>query len=469
METTEVKIVLKDQLVRLFEENKKLLTSNDTPDDLALREESISYFKENGFPIIKHEDWRFTNLAETVGREYQYFFENKDKDLDIASIFKCDVDNLNTYTAMLYNGWYTYKTEALTTFANGAVVGSLKEARIKYPEIFKKHYSKYANPAKNSLDALNTAFANDGIFIYIPDNVKMDKPIQLISITKTPVDSMIQPRNLVVVGKNSHLQLIHCDDMLTHQFSFSNVVTEIFADENSHIEHYKMQNNDNHSALISSTYFNLESNAIATSNTITLNGGLIRNNLNFAMNGEGGEANLYGIYLVDKEQLIDNTTFVDHIKPNCTSHELFKGIIDNKGKAVFNGKILVRRDAQKTNAFQVNKNILLTDEATINTKPNLEIYADDVKCSHGATVGQLDQDAMFYMRARGISEESARMLLLYAFADEVITKISIEALREKMCHLVSRRLKGELSVCDQCLLHCGNQEPTVFNIDLSKI
>lgn len=469
METTEIIIPLKDQLIRLFEENKKLLTANDTPEDLALREESITLFNENGFPSTKLEDWRFTNLADTIGKEYQYSFENKDKDLDIASIFKCDIYNLDTYSATLFNGWYSYKTEALTKFENGVVVGSLKEARKTYPDIFKKHYSKYTNPGKNSLDALNTAFANDGIFIFIPDNVKMDKPIQLISITKTPLSSMIQPRNLVVVGKNSHLQLIHCDDMLSHHHCFSNAITEIFADENSHIEHYKMQHNDNHASLVSSTYFHLERNAVASSNTITLNGGLIRNNLNFALNGEGCEANLYGIYLVDKEQLIDNTTFVDHIKPNCTSNELFKGIIDEQGKAVFNGKILVRQDAQKTNAFQTNKNILLSDEATINTKPNLEIYADDVKCSHGATVGQLDQEALFYMRSRGISEDSAKMLLMYAFADEVITKISIEPLREKVCQLVSQRLKGELCVCDQCVLHCGNSDAPVFNIDMSKI
>ncbi len=469
MENTEIKISLKDYLVDLFEKNKKSITSKDTSDQLLQREKAISYFKENGFPATKHEDWRFTNLAETIARKYNYTLLNNDKDLDISSVFKCDVVDLDTYSAILYNGWYSYKNDALTRFENGAVIGSLYEARIQFPEIFNKHYSKYIKPEKNSLDALNTAFATDGIFIYIPDNVVMEKPIQLISITKTPVDSMIQPRNLVVLGKNSHLQLIHCDDTLTHKFSFSNIVTEIFVDENAHIEHYKMQNNDDNSSLISSTYFHLESNAVATSNTITLNGGLIRNNLDFALNGEGCEANLHGIYLVDKNQLIDNTTFVDHIKPNCTSNELFKGIIDDKGKAVFNGKILVRRDAQKTNAFQTNRNILLTDEATINTKPTLEIYADDVKCSHGATVGQLDQEAMFYMRSRGISEENARMLLMYAFADEVITKISIEALREKVCQLVNRRLKGELSVCDQCVLHCSNHEPAVFNIDMSKI
>ena len=316
---------------------------------------------------------------------------------------------------------------------------------------------------------MNTAFALDGIFIYVPDNVIVDKPIQLINILNKQENTLIQPRNLVVIGKNSKLKLVHCDDIFSHVPTLTNSLTEVFIDENGSIDHYKMQNNSNNSAMIATTYFHQEKNSSLTTNTITLNGGLIRNNLNIALNGEGCESNLYGIYLADKNQLVDNHTFVDHIKPNCTSNELFKGVVDNKSKAVFNGKILVRKNAQKTIAFQTNKNILLTDDATINTKPNLQIYADDVKCSHGATVGQLDADALFYMRARGISEESARMLLMYAFADEVVTKIAIDALREKICQLVNKRLKGELSICDQCVLHCGNNEPIAFNIDLSKI
>jgi Fe-S cluster assembly protein SufD len=188
-----------------------------------------------------------------------------------------------------------------------------------------------------------------------------------------------------------------------------------------------------------------------------------------AINGEHCESILNGLYFVDGKQHIDNHTFIDHMKPNSTSSELFKGIIDNQGKAVFNGSIIVRKNSQKTTAFQTNRNILLTDEATVNTKPNLQIYADDVKCSHGATVGQLDAEAMFYLRSRGICEESARMLLMNAFAEEVASRITIEPLRERVCHLIDKRLKGELSICDQCVLHCKKNEPLVFNIDMGKV
>jgi Fe-S cluster assembly protein SufD len=459
--------ILKDKILSVFRENKNHL--DNTIFQSGIREKSIESFDKLGFPHNKLEEWRFTNLADILKNDYSIFLENTEGNVDVEKFFRCDVMDLDTYTAILLNGWFVYKNAPITTLANGTIIGSLSHALKEFPEIVKKHFGNYADIENNALDALNTAFALDGIFIYVPDNVIVDKPVQIINILNKQENSLIQPRNLVIVGKNSKLKLVHCDDIFSHVSTLTNSLTEVFIDENGSIDHYKMQNNDNNSALIATTYFHQEKNSSLTTNTITLNGGLIRNNLNIALNGEGCDSNLYGIYLADKNQLVDNHTFVDHIKPNCTSNELFKGVMDNKSKAVFNGKILVRKNAQKTSANQTNKNILLTDDATINTKPNLQIFADDVKCSHGATVGQLDADALFYMRARGIGEESAKMLLMYAFADEVVTKISIPALREKICQLVNKRLKGELSICDQCLLHCGSKDPIVFNIDLSKI
>jgi Fe-S cluster assembly protein SufD len=459
--------ILKDKILSVFRENKRHL--DKTTFQKGIRDKAIECFDRLGFPHTKLEEWRFTNLAEVLKNDYSIQIENTEGNVDVEKFFRCDVADLDTYTAVLLNGWFVYKHAPITTLENGTIIGSLSNALKEFPEIIKKHFGKYSDVENNAFDALNDAFALDGIFIYVPDNVIVDKPIQLINILNKQENTLVQPRNLVVIGKNSKLKLVHCDDIFSHVPTLTNSLTEVFIDENGSIDHYKMQNNDNHSAMIATTYFHQEKNSSVTTNTITLNGGLIRNNINIALNGEGCESNLYGIYLVDKNQLVDNHTFVDHIKPNSTSNELFKGVVDNKSKAVFNGKILVRKDAQKTNANQTNKNILLTDDATINTKPNLQIYADDVKCSHGATVGQLDADALFYMRARGIGEENAKMLLMYAFADEVVTKISIEALREKICQLVNKRLKGELSICDQCVLHCGNNEPIVFNIDLSKI
>ncbi len=458
---------LKDKILSVFNKEKTLL--NQTIFQQGLRDKAISHFDTLGFPTIKMEEWRFTNLAEFLKTDYSLIMENRDAHVDVEKFFRCEVRDLDTYTAVLLNGWFMYKNSPLTTLPNGTIIGSLSHALVQFPELVKKHFASYADTENDAFNALNTAFAQDGIFIYVPDHVQVDKPIQIINILNTQESVLVQPRNLVIAGKGSKLTLVHCDDIFSNVPTFTNSLTEIFVDEDASVDHYKMQNNNNHSAMIATTYFHQESNSTVSTNTITLNGGLIRNNLNIAINGEGCESNLYGIYLVDKNQLVDNHTFVDHIKPGCTSRELFKGVVDNKAKAVFSGKILVRKDAQKTNAFQTNRNILLTDDATINTKPHLEIYADDVKCSHGATVGQLDPESMFYMRSRGISEESARMLLMYAFADEVITKISIDALREKICQMVNKRLKGELSICDQCVLHCMNEEPIVFNIDLSKI
>lgn len=459
--------MLKDKILGVFRENKNYLDGIFFQN--GFRDKAIESFDRLGFPHVKLEEWRFTNLAEILKNDYSIFLENSDGNVDVEKFFHCDVTDLDTYTAVLLNGWFVYKHAAITTLANGTIIGSLAQAFKDFPEIVKKHFGKYSDLENNAFDALNTAFALDGIFIYVPDNVVVDKPVQIINILNKQENTLVQPRNLVIIGKNSKLKLVHCDDIFSHVPTLTNSLSEIFIDENGSIDHYKMQNNDNNSAMIATTYFHQERNSSLTTNTISLNGGLIRNNINIALNGEGCGSNLYGIYLVDKNQLVDNHTFVDHIKPNCNSSELFKGVMDDKSKAVFNGKILVRKNAQKTNAFQTNKNILLTDEATVNTKPNLQIFADDVKCSHGATVGQLDAEALFYMRSRGISEESAKMLLMYAFADEVVTKISIDALREKICQLVNKRLKGELSICDQCVLHCGNNEPIVFNIDMSKI
>jgi Fe-S cluster assembly protein SufD len=252
--------------------------------------------------------------------------------------------------------------------------------------------------------------------------------------------------------------------------TFINSVSEIYIGKDSTLDHYKLQNKDEHSTLINSLYIYQEEGSCLSSNAISLNGGIIRNNTEVKLSGENSSASIYGVYLMDKNQHIDNQVFVDHSAPRCQSSELFKGILDDHASGVFNGHVIVRKDAQQTNAYQTNKNILLTDKATVDTKPFLEIYADDVKCSHGATVGQLDADAMFYIRSRGISESNAQILLMYAFAAEVVNKISIPELRQRIDDMVKKRLRGELSYCDQCVLHCSSQEKKLtFDIDVTRI
>jgi Fe-S cluster assembly protein SufD len=292
----------------------------------------------------------------------------------------------------------------------------------------------------------------------------------MVNIVDCDQNLMLHSRNLVIVGKNSHLRLVQCDDSIQHKLSFINSVSEVYLDRDATLDHYKLQNKDEHSTLVNSVYFYQEAGSSLSSNSISLNGGIIRNYSEVMMMGEGGTANIAGLYLMDRNQHIDNQVFVDHRVPRCQSSELFKGILDDHASGVFNGHVIVRKDAQQTNAYQTNKNILLTDKASIESKPFLEIYADDVKCSHGATVGQLDADAMFYIRSRGISESNARILLMYAFAAEVVNKIEIPELRQRIDDMVKKRLRGELSYCDQCVLNCSSQEKKVtFDIDTSKL
>ncbi|NVO03611.1 MAG: Fe-S cluster assembly protein SufD [Bacteroidetes bacterium] len=469
MDTTIKDMDLKSKLISTFHENRELFYKNTPAEISALKDIAIKDFERLGFPHTKLEDWRFTNLANALSHDYSLSIKPEYQEIDIESIFLCEVPDMDTYNVVLLNGWFASKNASLSILSNGTIIGSLAKAMQTYPHLVKEHYGKYANTSKYGLDALNTAFSQDGIFIYVPDNVKVNKPVQIINVTNSEEKLFVQPRNLFIVGKNSELTIVNCDHSLNHNVKFINSLTEVFIGENATLNHYKMQNIDNNSALINSIYFHQSANSNLTTNSITLNGGLMRNNLNIALAGEHSNADLFGIYLIDSNQLVDNCTFVDHIVPNCTSNELYKGIMDDKSRGVFNGGVLVRKDAQKTQAFQSNRNILLSDDATINSKPHLEIYADDVKCSHGATVGQLDPEAMFYMRSRGISEDSARMLLMYAFANEVINKINIEVLRERIDEMVSKRLRGELSICDQCVLQCKDKAPSVFNIDMTKI
>jgi Fe-S cluster assembly protein SufD len=281
---------------------------------------------------------------------------------------------------------------------------------------------------------------------------------------------MLHNRNLVILGKNSQLTLVQCDDSTNHQASFNNSVTEVAISRDAVLDHYKLQNLNDDSTLLNSTYFHQEQGSRLSTHAMSLNGGLIRNYTHVRLDGPNAEANIQGLYLMDKKQHIDNQVYVHHASPDCRSNELFKGILDDEATAVFNGHVLVDRDAQQTNAFQNNRNILLTDKAQVNTKPFLEIYADDVKCSHGATVGQLDAEALFYIRSRGICEASARLLMMYAFAAEVVNEIRIDALRERIDDMVKKRLRGELSICERCVLHCSHPEKEItFDIDMSQI
>lgn len=470
MEQSQIVAGLKGQLESIFLEKKNILFGKDTDYVASLRQKAFESFARLGFPTAKMEKWRGTDLTKSLDADYEFLMNAPAEDVDIEKIFRCEVPHFETFLVAQLNGWYVYRNSPLTTLANGMVVGSLASAFEVYPELIRQHYGKYANIDSDGLTALNTAFAQDGVFIYVPDGVAVPDVVQMVNIVDSSQNLMLQARNLVILGNNSHLRLVQCDDSINHKISFINSVTEVYLGKDSSLDHYKLQNKDEHSTLINTLFVEQEEGSNFSSNAISLNGGIIRNNTQIRLGGENSNANVFGVYLMDRNQHIDNQVFIDHAVPRCQSNELFKGILDDHASGVFNGHVVVRKDAQQTNAYQTNKNILLTDKATIDTKPFLEIYADDVKCSHGATVGQLDADAMFYIRSRGISEANARILLMYAFAAEVVNKISIPELRQRIDDMVKKRLRGELSYCDQCVLHCSSQEKSLtFDIDMTKV
>ncbi len=462
---------LKEYLLDVFAEKQPEITRNDTPFIAEKRRQAFGIFSKAGFPHAAIERWRNTDLSRALNHEYHAFPEPPSADLDIDKIFKCDVPHFETLLVSQLNGWFADRSNLLQVFPNGMIIGSLATAFSKYPDLIGEHYGKYADDTAESLTALNTAMSQDGIFIYVPDNVTVDQNVQMVNITDFKQNLFLNTRNLVILGENSHLRLVQCDDSINHDVSFINTVTEVKIGRNSSLDHYKLQNKDDHTTLINSMYFHQDEGSSLSTNAISLNGGLIRNLSHVTMSGRHSNAEVYGLYLMDRFQHVDNQVYINHAAPECESRELFKGVLDDHASGVFNGHIKVHRDAQKTNAFQTNKNILLTDKASIDTKPFLEIYADDVKCSHGATIGQLDAEALFYIRSRGISEMNAKILLMYAFAAEVINKISISELRLRMDDMVKKRLRGELSQCEQCVLNCSTHEhqKVEFKIDLSKI
>jgi len=461
--------MLKDIITKDFEINKDILLNSFSETIKSIKQKAFDNFCLMGFPHNKLENWRFTDISKIIENSYNHYLNPSTEIIDIEKLFQCEFPEMDTYTVIQFNGWFLSRTSDISVLDNGTIIGSLNKAMKVYPDIVEKYFAQNTDIENEALQALNTAYAQDGIFIYVPDNVIIDKPIQIINIIDAQENVITHPRNLFITGKNSKLTIVHCDHSVNHRLSFINSVTEIFMDENAHVDHYKMQNKDSDSALFTTINAKLEKDARLSTNTLILNGGLIRNSINVKLNGKNADADLKGLYLVDRKQHVDNQIFVDHASSHCSSNQLYKGIIDDDARAVFNGRILVRRDAQKTNAYQSNNNILLTDTAQVNSQPQLEIYADDVRCSHGSTVGQLDPEAMFYLRSRGICEHSARMLLMYAFASEVVDKIAIEALRNRLDNMVSKRLKGELSICDQCMLNCKEKAPSFLNMDFKPI
>jgi len=444
-----------DKYLDLFQKNRVQIGLDDLPFMTELRDKAMAAFRQSGFPPRKEERYKYIHLEPVFDGELGFDFQPRKIRYENEELFRCDVPLLDSNVLTVLNGFFHHPgEEALTILDNGIIYGGLKAAMDQYPDLVEKHLGKHAPTADEPFVALNTAFSQDGIFLYVPEGVSMEKPIQIINLLLSDKNQMVQHRNLFVLESNASAQVIICDHTLSPHMFLTNSVSEVYAGENADLDLLRLQNEHNNSCQVTNTWIKQEKHSRCQHGTITLHGGIVRNNLRINLEGEGAESSALGLFLTDKMQHVDSYTVIDHSTPRCTSNQHYKGVLDDSSTGVFNGKIHVHRDAQNTEAFQTNNNILLTDTARMHTKPRLEIYADDVKCSHGATVGQLDEEALFYLQSRGIPKEESRLMLMDAFTWDVISKIKQPSLQERITDLVSKRLRGELSRCNNCAMHC---------------
>jgi Fe-S cluster assembly protein SufD len=420
----------------------------------TIRKNALQKFLSSGLPVKKDEDWRHTDVSAFLNMPMLFQKEKPVLDYRIEDVFRCEVPELETEALITINGYFYTSGELLRTTPEGMIIGSLDEAFKKHPDLIQKYYSQLSQLSTESLTYCNTALANDGLFVFVPKGVKIKDPIQVIDIVSAEEDIHVSRRNLVILEEDSVLNLVQCDHSLSFIKSFNNGVTEVFAGESASLHFTRVQNSSNNTYGYSELMIQAAAKAVVDVNTISLHSGFLRNSTRGRVCGEEAAINLYGLSLCDGKQHFDTFTYMEHLSSGGHSNQKFRSIADDNATSVFNGKVYVARDAQKTNAFQSNNNILLTDEAHAYSRPQLEIYADDVKCSHGATIGQLDTEALFYLMSRGIPPHEARMLLMFAFATEITGKIPVEALRLRMEDLVSKRLRGELSRCNHCVINC---------------
>ena len=405
----------------------------------SIRTNAIKKFEELGFPNRKLEDWKYTSLNRILKEDYTVFSKKKNV-IDFKEVKNYFIDNIESYKIIFVDGCFDPFLSQISHNGLDICIMSAALNKAKYSKIIKKFFNKSAD-SEDSLTSLNTAFSKEGAYIHIPKNTILEKPIEIIHFaTGSEAALMIQPRNLIIVEENSELEIIERHQSLTVNPIFTNSVTEIFAQKNSNVDYYKIQNDVITSSLVDNTYISQKRNSDVKVHTFSFGGKLTRNNLNFYQKDKSIESTMKGVTIIDYDQLVDHHTLVHHANPNCESHQDYKGIYSGKSTGVFNGKIIVDKIAQKTNAFQQNNNILLDDKSTINSKPQLEIFADDVKCSHGCTIGQLDQDALFYLRARGIPKKDAKALLTYAFANTVLQSVKIPELKHKVKKIIAKKL-----------------------------
>ena len=431
------------QYIELYKQTRAMIHEHSSDVMNSVRDEAFERFASAGFPSKKVERYKYTDIQKLFAPDYGLNLNRLTIPVDPYNAFHCDVPNLSTSLYFVVNDGFYQDEKPKGHLPEGVVIGSLKEFATS------EYYNQLAGKANDATTDLNTMLAQDGLYVFVPKNVKVDRAIQVINILRSDVDLMVNRRVLIVLEEGAELKMLFCDHAADDRNFLATQVIEAYVGENASLDLYCLEETHAKNVRVSNVYID---QSRVNHNVITLHNGITRNKLDLTFSGEGAECQCYGCVIADKQQHVDNNTLITHKVPHCTSNELYKYVLDDKAIGAFAGRVLVEHGAQKTSSQMTNQNLTATKEARMYTQPMLEIYADDVKCAHGSTVGQLNDAALFYMRQRGISLAEAKMLLQNAFINEVIDKMQLEPLRDRLHHLVEKRFRGELNKCEGCKL-----------------
>ena len=438
------------QYIELYTQARDMLNAHSSAVMNAVRDTAFEDFKRQGFPSRKVERYKYTSMEKLFAPDYGVNVNRVEFPVNPYSVFSCDVPNLSTSLYFVVNDSFYKKALPKVGLPEGVEVMSLKDAADERPELVGKYYGQIAKTSEDAVTALNTMLAEDGLFIHVGRNVKVDRAIQVVNILRSDVDLMVNRRVLIVMDEGAEAKLLFCDDSADDRNFLGTQVIEAYVGENASLDLYCLEETHDKNTRVSNVYIEQQANSRVNHNVITLRNGITRNRLDLVFKGEGAECWCNGCVIADKSQHVDNNTLIDHQVGHCDSHELYKYVVDDDAIGAFAGRVLVRHDSQKTTSDERNQNLVMTKRARMYTQPMLEIYADDVKCSHGSTVGQLNDAAMFYMQQRGIDEHEAKLLLEFAFIGEVIDQIKLEPLSDRLHQLVEMRFRGELGKCSNC-------------------
>lgn len=440
------------QYIDLYRETAGMIKSHSADVLNGVRDKAFEDFCRQGFPSRKVERYRYTDMSKLFEPDYGLNLNRLEIPINPYEAFKCDVPNLSTSLYFVVNDAFYTKQLPKTELPDGVIVDSLCRVATENPGLIERYYARMAKTEDDAITALNTMLAQDGLLVYVPKNVKLDRAVQVINILRSDVDLMVNRRVLIILEQGAEAKFLFCDDSADDRHFLTTQVIEAYVGENASLDLYCLEETHVKNTRVSNVYIEQQAYSRVNHNVITLHNGVTRNKLDLVFKGEGAECFANGCVIADKTQRVDNNTLIDHQVPHCTSNELYKYVLDDDAVGAFAGRVLVRHDAQKTNSQETNNNLVATKTARMYTQPELEIYADDVKCAHGCTVGQLNDAAMFYMRQRGISEKEAKLLLEFAFVNEVIDKMELAPLRERLHILVEKRFRGELNKCEGCRL-----------------